>query len=220
MRPAFGVAALALLPFLAIAGHEKVSDPGHAENALVSVNASALTDNDSIKNLLGSDLGGFYTVVQVTVTPKSGKLNIQHDDFLLRTDKDGERTHPLEASEIAGPGGLTLHAVRVGGGGAMGQNNGPVWGGAPGTGGMPMQLPGNGGYGGNGAGGSATVAKVDKNKAKADPMLPVLKEKILPEREADGPVSGVLIFNLEKQKLKDLELIYTTTSGPLRIRFR
>ena len=50
-------------------------------------------------------------------------------------------------------------------------------------------------------------------------MLAVLKEKILPEKETDVPVSGLLYFPMEKQKMKDLELIYTTPEGKLLLRF-
>ena len=57
------------------------------------------------------------------------------------------------------------------------------------------------------------------SKDKADPMLAVLKEKILPEKETDAPVSGLLYFPMEKQKMKDLELIYTTPEGKLLLRF-
>jgi hypothetical protein len=48
----------------------------------------------------------------------------------------------------------------------------------------------------------------------------VLKEKILPEKETDAPVSGLLYFPMEKQKLKDLELIYKTPEGKLTLRFK
>ena len=51
-------------------------------------------------------------------------------------------------------------------------------------------------------------------------MLDVLKEKILQEKETETAVSGLLYFPMEKQKLKDLELIYTTPEGRLLLRFK
>ena len=213
------IAALVFLPVLVPglrAGKEKNPTPGRAENAAVIINAEAYVDRDAIKGLVGSDLNGYYTILKVTVTPKAGKLTVQHDDFLLRTDKDGERTHPMSASEVAGRTDMTLTAVQNGTVGT--QKNAPVWSGVPG---MGTSMPSNGGFGGNGAGGSTTTSKMNQAApGKTDPMYDVLKQKILVEKETDQPVTGLLIFNLEKQKLKDLELIYTTAEGPLKLRFR
>ena len=207
--------ALASLPF-AVGGKEKNLSPGRAENATVVVTAEAFVDGASTKSLVGSDLNGYYTVVRVTVAPKAGKLAIARDDFMLRTDKDGERSHPMQASEIAGRTDMTLTAVQTGTVGT--QKNAPVWSGIPGTG---MGMPSNGGFGGNGAGGSTAATKMNQAApGKTDPMYEVLKQKILVEKETDQPVTGLLFFNLEKQKLKDLELIYTTAEGPLKLRFR
>jgi hypothetical protein len=218
-----------LLSLFALAGmlagkdKDKTLNPGRAENAAVAVTATAYTERSEIKGVIGSDIGPYYTVLQVTVTPKAAKYKVDPDDFMLRTDKDGERTHPLAPNQVVGKADLILHEVRtptVGVG-----NNGPVWGGMPGTGTQPMQLPGNGGSAGNGAGGSTVVGTVNQDKdkdtkGKHDPVLDLLKQKVLPDKETDGPMTGLLIFNLEKQKLKDLELVYTTPQGPLRLRFK
>ncbi len=211
------LAALGCLGLLTFSGwaKEKNPSPGRAENEAVLVTAEAFTDAAGIKSLIGSDLHGYYTVLRVTVTPKAGKLAIQRDDFLLRTDKDGERSHPMAASEIAGRTDMTLTAVQSGSVGT--QKNAPVWS-APG---MGMGMPSDGGFGGNGAGGSTASSKMNQTApGKADPMYDMLKQKILPDGDIEHPATGLLIFNLEKQKLKDLELIYTTAQGPLKLRFR
>jgi hypothetical protein len=214
--PTLATLALTTLALTTLVAKEKNPSPGRAENAAVIVTAEAFTERDAIKGLVGSDLNGYYTVLRVTVTPKSGKLAIQHDDFLLRTDKDGERTHPMEASQIAGRTDMTVAAVSTGTVGT--EKNSPVWSGIPG---MGTSMPSNGGFGGNGAGGSTAVGKMNKDEsAKVDPMYKILKEKILVEKETDQPAAGLLFFNLEKQKLKDLELIYTTSEGPLKLRFK
>ncbi len=212
----FAIAALALLPAGLQAGKDKsTAAPGMAANASVSITATPYTDPASIKQLVGSDFNGYYTVVEVTVTPKTGKVTVQRDDFTLKTDKDGERTQPMAPSQIAGRTDLTLRETRTGTGTVGTQPTGPVWSGLP--------LPGGGQSMGNGAGGGgATKTGVVNTKAagKADPMLEILKQKMLPEKETDQPASGLLFFNLQKQKLKDLELIYTTAEGPLKLRFR
>ena len=216
LASAVGVCLSALFLF----GAKERTPPGHAENASVAVDATAYTDSKNINQALGAELDPYYTAVQVTVTPRK-KLNIQNDDFTLLSRRNGEKTRPLAPSQIAGSGTLVLHQVQVGGG-VMGQSAGPIWGGIPGTGRMPTRLPGNDGAVGNAGGVTETKASVEngKDKGKVNPLLAVLKEKTLKDQETDQPASGLLIFNLEKQRLKDLVLIYNTPDGPLRIEFK
>ena len=64
---------------------------------------------------------------------------------------------------------------------------------------------------------------MDENsgKQKESPMLAILKEKILPEKDITEPVTGQLYFLLEgKQKVKDVELLYKTEAGRISIRFK
>jgi hypothetical protein len=56
-------------------------------------------------------------------------------------------------------------------------------------------------------------------KGKVNPMLKVLEEKTLAEKETSEPVTGLLLFPLEHQRLKDLQLEYSTPGGPLKIVF-
>jgi hypothetical protein len=185
--------------------------------------ATVFADREAVRDALGSDLGGHYIVVEVHVTPREGrKVTINRDDFLLRTDKDGERTTPFAPSQIAGKGALVVSRTAGEGGGAMmGEQGGPVFGPLPGPGmGPPMRGPG-GGLGVGGVGIEGASAKVNSgSKDKPNPLLEVLKEKILPEKATEAPVSGLLYFPMEKQKLKDLELIYTTAEGKLSVRFK
>jgi hypothetical protein len=46
-----------------------------------------------------------------------------------------------------------------------------------------------------------------------------LTERILPEGKSTVPISGLLYFPMEKQKLKDLELVYGDAGNRIRIRF-
>src|SRR5262249_7272701 len=156
-------------------------------------------DKESIQKLLGSDLGGYYVVVDVRLAPKnSEKVKIFRDDFQLRTDRDGEKAKPYAPSQIAGKGALIVSATSEGGG-IAGESGGPVF---------------SGGFGGLGVGsGSGTVSNTSKmdrgSKNKENPLLGVLNERALAEKETDQPASGLLFFPMEpKQKIKDLELTY------------
>jgi hypothetical protein len=209
------VAAMGLLCSLVMWGADKKVPLRSAENGSVEITATAFADREAVKQVLGSDLGGHYIVVEVRLTPKdAAKVAIHLDDFMLRTDKDGERTTPFAPSQIAGKGALVVSTGATSGGTVMSGGGGP-----PGMG--PYGGLGGGMIGGGGSDG-ATEARATMrsgSKDKADPMLEVLKEKILPEKETEVPVSGLLYFPMEKQKMKDLELIYTTPEGKLFLRF-
>lgn len=183
-------------------------------NASVELTATLYVDKASIAELVGSDMGGYYVVIKVHLAPKNDeKVKVFRDDFQLRTDRDGERSKPFAASQIAGRGSLVVSQTYEGGGVAA-ENGGPVFGG--GIGGM-----GVGGIG-NSGGTIGNTAKVDSgSKSKENPLLAVLKEKILAEKEIDRPVQGLLIFPMEpKQKIKDLELTYSGPGSKLLLRFR
>ena len=213
--------ASAMLAVGLLGASNKTVEPGRAENETVNIEATAHIDAAEFPQLVGAEIGAYFTVVQVTVTPRKGKIKIDRDDFLLRTYHDGERTNPLAVSEIAGKADMVVHEEHVGPSEATGRT-GPV-------------LDCRSDYGRRGAGAAhpkvltATVAKDDGDgdsktskgkKTKDSPLAIALKKSMLPDGETDHPVSGVLIFNLEKQKLKDLELDYNTPEGMLRVRFK
>jgi hypothetical protein len=194
----------------------KITTPpsARASNMQVEMSATLYVDRAAIQQLLGSDLGGFYVVVDVRLASRDKeKLKVFRDDFQLRTDRDGERSKPFAPSQIAGRGALVITRTYDGGGIAA-ENGGPVFGG--GIGGM-----GGGGIG-NAGGTISNTTRVDSGaKNKEDPLLGVLKEKVLPEKETDQPVSGLLFFPMDpKQKAKDLELTYAGPGSRLTLRFR
>ena len=220
MRVTLAIAASAVLTCGLLCASNKTGDPGRAENESVNIAATAHTDPAEFPQLVGAEIGSYFTVVQLTVTPRKGKLKIDRDDFLLRTYRDGERSNPLAVSEIAGKADMVVHEEHVGPSEATGRT-GPVWIAGPVMGGgagaaHPKVL-------------SASVAKDDADgdsktskgkKTKDSPLTTALKKSMLPDGETDHPVTGVLIFNLEKQKLKDLELDYNTPEGMLKVRFK
>jgi hypothetical protein len=210
------VALIGLMCGAVLLGADKKVPLRSTENSLVEVTATALTDREAVKQELGSDLGGHYIVVKVRLAPRDGvKLAIHRDDFVLRTDRDGERTTPFAPSQIAGNAVLVVSTGAASGGGTIMAGDPGGWG--------PYGPLGMGGVGIGSGGGDATEAHARMktgSKDKKDPMLDVLSEKILPEKETDTPISGLLYFPMEKQKLKDLELIYTTPEGKLNLRFK
>jgi hypothetical protein len=213
------VRALVLLisaGLLVAAKHPQKPADGQADNASAGIKATIYADPENVLEVVGSDLQGHYIVVQLQLTPKA-KLPVSLDDFMLRTDKDGERSHPFKPTQIAGDGALIISETVDGGGGAHGGDpTGPVWGGIPGMG----RGPRNGGGVGNGANTTGGKATTQAATGKKNPLLDVLAAKMLPEKETDQPLIGLLYFPMEKQKVKDLELIYTTPTGKLSVRFR
>jgi hypothetical protein len=204
------LSAVLLLAASVWAGKPKNAGPYKNENQSVEISATPILDREQIKQILGSDLDGHYILVQVTVTPKFGEeIDIRRDNFLLRTDKDGERATPYVASQIAGKGALVVSQTSVGG-----SSGGPQFG-------SPYDYPA---YGGGVGGGptqiTAAQAKMQTGAKGDSPLLKALAEKILPEKKTAAPVSGILYFPMEKQKQKDLELIYNAPEGKLSLRFR
>ena len=194
-------------------------------NELIEIQAAAMLDKDQIRQELGSDLGGEIVVVRVTVRPVSDKpIPVSLDDFYLLSDKDGQRAQPYAPSQIAGSSTLVVTPQGAKGGGIGGANNGPIWGGIPGTTTAPQRLPGSGGSAGSTTSGvdSGVEAKVENKKdEKPNPLLAVLKQKVLPEKEITDPISGLLYFQMTgKLKPKDLELHYKGPAGRLALRFR
>lgn len=183
---------------------------GSAENADVEVKATIFSDGDAVNQLLGSTLDGHYVVVNIQLNPKS-KLTVDLDNFLLRTDKDGEKSHPFKPTQIAGDGALIISDQSQGGDGKQGRH-GPVF-----SGGM-------GGMGGGGAGntpsGAGNKATMQEATGRRNPLLNMLTDRMLEEKESEQSVLGLIYFPMEKQKVKDLELIITTASGKLSMRFK
>lgn len=175
----------------------------------VSLSAKAYTDPDAIKQLLGTDLGGHYIVVQLTVTPKGAKpLNVQLNDFQLFSENNGDRSGPQSPAEIAASDSLVLKRGESGIG-SYGEEPGVKWSG------VGMHSAGKK-KDSDTTGPAASVKKGQKN----DALKALLEQKSLPEKETAQPVSGLLYFPMEKQKVKDLALFYTVPDGKLRLSFR
>jgi hypothetical protein len=204
---------------LVLGAADKKPIAAKASNPDLKVECVAHIDKETVKQLLGADLGGSVAVVEVTVTPRPGKpIKIFGDDFTLHSYKDGQKSQPFSPSQLAGSGALQL-TERPGGGTFMGNPNGPIWGGM--GGGRPRRMNGDGGQIGNANTQSTTETSIQEESAKDNPLLDSLKKKSLPEGETDQPVKGYLYFPLEgKHKAKELALIYRGQAGKLTLEFQ
>jgi hypothetical protein len=198
-RGALPVCAAALLLGGRASAGEKRLPMGEAGNETVHIEATYY-DSAQLKETFGTDFDNLYSVVEVTLTPRGGKtLAVHLDDFLMRSEATGAHSGPLAASQIAGQSSLVVNRTEA-------EKKKGGFGGGIGLGGIMM------GGGGNAA--PPPEAKVEvRTSDNPDPMLGVLKRKILAEKPADEEVSGLLFFPLDKEKAKNLVLVYTTPAA-------
>jgi hypothetical protein len=191
---------------------KKITGSAHGENQDLTLQVTIYADPESVKEVLGDDLDGHYIVAQVKVGPKYGKdITIDRDDFILRTDKNGERTKPMAPSQIAGNSSLVLQ-----------RTSGPGGLGAEPTRGWSMGGPiGMGKSSGAAAPSDPNAVKAKMEQAdKPDARRKLLEDKVLPEKKVDEPVTGLLYFPMEGQKLKDLELLFGAKETRIAMRFK
>jgi hypothetical protein len=208
VRSATKILGVALLAAALLPAADKKLPIEETTNDLLKISATATLDRDEIKQELGYDLGADIAIVRVTLHTVSDKpIQVSHDDFLLVSSKDGQRSQPYEPGQIAGADSLTVT-----------QN---------GTKQAAARRPGLtiGGFGGGIGTGQATQTPDLKTQAshddKPNPLLAVLVEKILPEKEVTDTISGLLYFQMVgKLKPKDLELHYKGPAGRLALRFK
>jgi hypothetical protein len=203
---------LALCATLTAARKPQPVEDGVASNDSASIKATVYADPETVQQILGNNLDGHYIVLSIEIHPNRN-FTIDHDNFLLRTDKDGEKAHPYEPSQIAGSGVLVVSTAEdeqqaakknKGSGITLGGGMGPIMGGA--SPGVPVSTA------------PTKVVMKEGNDGK-NPLLATLESRMLPQKAVAEPTSGLLYFPMEKQKVKDLELIVTTPSGKLSIRF-
>src|ERR1035438_9427810 len=119
------VALILASAFIVSGAAKKTTATARGENEDLILNVTIYIDSASVNEALGADLGGHYIVAQVKVEPKYTKeITIDRDDFVLRTDKDGDRTTPMAPSQIAGRGGLVLTRTYGPGGEGAGRSRG------------------------------------------------------------------------------------------------
>ena len=159
---------------------KKTTATARGENEDVILNVTIYIDSAAVKEALGDDLAGHFIVAQVKVEPKYTKeITIDRDDFVLRTDKDGDRTKPMTPSQIAGSGGRIL--TRTDGSSGEGAERSHGWS----IGGMGM------GGGGVGAGGgpqnTGVKASAEKGGVKDSPLKTCSTPRYYPKRRTKSP---------------------------------
>jgi hypothetical protein len=203
----------------------QVKKPLTATNSddAVEIRAVAYIEKEAIREAVGADLDPGIVVFEVHLRPQvDRKITVNRDDFLLRSDKDGQRSTPYAPAQIAGSSVLVVSTVS-GRAAIAGEDRGPVWGGVGGT--RPQRAGTDGaslGNSGSTQSAKATVLAGEKDKAgKPNTTLDLLTRKALPEGETADTRSGLLYFMLEgKHKPKDLELIYRSPLGRISMRFK
>jgi hypothetical protein len=185
--------------------------PNQAGNDALDLSGTVLMMRNDIQLALdGPGLPPGYMVVRMKVTPKSDKpVRVSPDDFTLLSRKDGQRSPALAPNQIAGGGTVLVvkPAVKQPGGDGTAVN-GPVWGGVS----IGRKAPAT----------SNSDPSVSTATAEEDsPLLKVLTEKSLPDKDIKTSVEGLLYFAIDgKLKPKDLSLIYQGVAGKLVIDFK
>jgi hypothetical protein len=179
------LALLTVTTALVSAADKRIVGTAMGENQDLILHVTLYMDPASVNEVVGTDLGGHFFVADVKVEPKYGKeIAIDRDDFVLRTDKNGEKTTPFAPSEIAGRGALVVKQQRIGG------NEGSIL------------------YGGVAPNVNGPAVFKDGSGTPGSELEKTLEAKVLPQKKTDQPTSGLLYFAMDKQKLKDLELDY------------
>jgi len=191
---------------------------GSGSNKRVKIEATLSLDKSAVEKAVGHAMEEGFLVVEVRVTPLAGNVLISPDDFILRSDKNGERSGAFSPHQIAGSSVMTLNQ-RSSGGGVSREENGRVWG--PIGGGRPQRLPDSSPTIASSGGTTETVATMSQTRGKESPLLGALKEKVLAEKESAEPVTGQLYFLMEgKHKVKQLELVYNHNAPETRVFIR
>jgi len=199
-------AAVLFCALLLMAAKKPTVVSNHGENEDLILTGTVYLDPADIKELIGNDLGGHYIVVDVKVEPKYGKeVAVDLDDFVLRSNKDGEHTRPYVASQVAGSNAIVVKRTAPAGGKSRT--------------GISLGGIGMGSGGGNELPSNEATVKATNDEAD-NPLEKTLAGKILPQKKTEQPVSGLLYFPMEKQKMKDVELLYGGKGNRITLRFR
>jgi len=199
--------SLFLASVLVVAGAaKKTVATAKGENEDLILTVTLYLDPADVKEAVGSGLDGHFIMAKVKVEPKYGKdIAIDRDDFVLRSNDNGEKATPFAASQIAGRGALIV---------AQSEDK-------PKKRGWTMGGPVMIGSGGSSGGDDKEKPEPKMvNSDQENPLKQVLDARILPEKKTDQDTEGLLFFPMEKQKMKDLELRYGGQENRISLRFK
>lgn len=188
----------------------------------VEFRARLIQDVDRIEQLLGDSLDKEFMLVEVEIKPYYGtKLQLDRNDFTLRSRADNESSKAQSPSRIAGSAVFSLEQKKTGGGGVFAQSQDPlIIGGAPGTGGRPRRIDGvSPGIGGNV--GSSTETSVRQTESKKPETLEGRLARLeLTFEPTDADIRGYLYFQVDpKNKLKHIIFYYDGVHGEFQHHF-
>ena len=178
-------------------------------------------DKSRIEGMLGDDLNGEFTLIEVKILSLFDKeLEFNRGDFVFRSRSNNESSEAQSPERIAGDSVLTLSQTSWGSGGIFSQDSAaPVIGGVPGTGSRPRRLGTTPNTVGNaGSTQSETSVKAEQGKAD-DSLLGRLKRYELPLK-TNLRAEGYLYFQVDPtRKLKHYVLTYDGPYGEFRVAF-
>jgi len=179
-----------------------------------------INDADRIEALLGDRLDDEFILAEIKLRPfYNTRLEIDRNDFLLRTRADNDSSTAQSPSRIAGSSVLALGEGSSVGGGVMAQETGPVFGGG---------IPGGGPFGRRRPGGVGNAGAVlnentvrSKEASGQEPLVERLAQLELPFEKTSRDVSGYLYFQIDpKSKLKHLNFYYEGEHGELHLQWK
>jgi hypothetical protein len=214
------IAAASLMACTAVAGDVKPPVTVEQSDETLRIIATLYHDRESVTKLLGRDPGFPMIVIEVKFSPRGeNQIPLWLDDFTLLSFKDGQRSQPLTPSQLAGRGAISVVSGRYQAPGMANNGNRRIVLTDP-TGRQPPPRPTNETQTSEGSTGESQIKVDDGEKEKEDPLLSLLKERVLPERETNEDSTGLLYFLLDgKYKPKDLELIYKSRGKKLLLEF-
>ncbi len=186
----------------------------------VEFSVRLIRDVDQIEALLGDRLDEEFILVEIKLRPfYNTRLEIDRNDFLLRTRANNDSSVAQSPSRIAGSAVLALGEGSSVGGGVMAQESGPVFGGG---------IPGGGPFGRrqpSGVGNAGTVLNENtvsaKEAAGQEPLIERLTKLELPFEKTSRDISGYLYFQIDpKSKLKHLNFYYEGEHGELHLEWK
>lgn len=204
------------------------AETGKAQSASVSaksndveISARLITDKDAVVDAVGSDLKRQYSIVELTVTPRGNyPVTLSRDDFMLRSERDNERSAAESPERIAGSNVLVVTDA-----GATHAGSAPPSSSIPGLGRLRRNKK-------KAQEKAEDQSKKDDKSPAAEPEPPpapaaddslvkTLQAKELPMGETRKPVSGYLYFAVNpQQKAKNFWLHYKGPGGTCEIRFK
>jgi hypothetical protein len=180
-----------------------------------------IRDVKQIEAILGDPLDEEFILVEVKLRPfYNTRLELDRNDFLLRTRADNDSSAAQSPSRIAGSAVLALGEGSAVGGGVMAQESGPVFGGGLPGGGGPFGRSQPGGVGNAGVALSENTVSA-KEASVNESLMERLTRLELPLEKTSRDIAGYLYFQIDpKSKLKHLNFYYDGVHGKLQTQWK